>query len=38
VFRLENLEREQPPAALFAVPSDYTVKDPLAGLAAKTPQ
>jgi hypothetical protein len=35
VFRLENLKREEPAASLFAVPSDYTIKDPL---AAKTPQ
>jgi hypothetical protein len=33
VFRLENLKREEPAASLFAVPSDYTVKDPLARLA-----
>ena len=26
-YRLENLKREEPAAALFAVPSDYTVKD-----------
>lgn len=30
VFRLENLKREEPAAALFGVPSDYTVKDALA--------
>jgi hypothetical protein len=30
VFRLDNLKREEPAASLFAVPSDYTVKDPLA--------
>ncbi|SFD69564.1 hypothetical protein [Massilia yuzhufengensis] len=30
VLRLENLKREEPAAALFAVPSDYTVKDPSA--------
>jgi hypothetical protein len=35
VFRLENLKREEPAASLFAVPSDYTVKDPLAKLAEK---
>jgi hypothetical protein len=29
VFRLENIRREEPAAALFTVPSDYTVKDPL---------
>jgi hypothetical protein len=27
VFRLENLKREEPAAALFAVPADYTVRD-----------
>lgn len=27
VFRLEDLKREEPAAALFTVPSDYTVKD-----------
>jgi hypothetical protein len=35
IFRLENLKREEPAASLFAVPSDYTVKDPLAASAAK---
>ncbi|NNG24786.1 hypothetical protein [Telluria aromaticivorans] len=30
VLRLESLRREEPAAALFAVPSDYTVKDPVA--------
>jgi hypothetical protein len=35
VFRLDKLKREEPAASLFAVPSDYTVKDPLARLAAK---
>jgi hypothetical protein len=35
VFHLDNLKREEPPANLFAVPSDYTVKEPLARLAAK---
>jgi hypothetical protein len=28
VFRLENLKREEPAAALFAAPADYTVKEP----------
>jgi len=28
VFRAESLKREEPAAALFTVPSDYTVKDP----------
>ena len=27
VFRLENLKREEPAAALFGVPSDYTVRE-----------
>jgi len=35
VFRLDSLKREEPAASLFAVPSDYTVKDPLAKLAEK---
>ena len=35
VFRLENLKRDEPAASLFAVPSDYTVKEPMAGVAAK---
>jgi hypothetical protein len=35
VFRLDKLKREEPAASLFAVPSDYTVKDPLARLAGK---
>ncbi|MGO4475810.1 hypothetical protein AB4Z32_06095 [Massilia sp. 2TAF26] len=35
VFRLDNLKREEPAPALFTVPSDYTVKDPLAKLAAR---
>ncbi|UVW29242.1 hypothetical protein [Massilia sp. H6] len=30
VFRLERLSRAEPAAALFAVPADYTVKDPVA--------
>jgi uncharacterized protein YdeI (BOF family) len=30
VFRLENLKREEPAAALFSVPTDYTVKDAMA--------
>ncbi len=30
VFRLENIRREEPAAALFAVPADYTVNEPLA--------
>jgi uncharacterized protein YdeI (BOF family) len=35
VFRLENLKREEPAAALFTVPSDYTVREPLAALKGK---
>jgi hypothetical protein len=35
LFRLENLKREEPAAGLFTVPSDYTVKEPLAKLATK---
>jgi hypothetical protein len=31
-YRLVGLKREEPPAALFAVPSDYTVKDAVAVL------
>jgi hypothetical protein len=27
VYRIENLRRDEPAAALFTVPSDYTVKD-----------
>ena len=29
VYRLDKLKRGEPPAALFSVPSDYTVRDPL---------
>lgn len=36
VFRLDKLKREEPAPALFTVPSDYTVKEPLAKLAART--
>jgi predicted transcriptional regulator len=35
VFSLDNLKRDEPAASLFAVPADYTVKDPLAKLAEK---
>ncbi len=31
-YRLTNIRREEPAAALFAVPSDYTVKDVMANL------
>jgi hypothetical protein len=34
-FRLVNLKREEPAAALFTVPADYTVKDPLEQVRAK---
>ena len=27
VYRLTQLDRSEPPAALFQVPSDYTIKD-----------
>jgi hypothetical protein len=30
VFHLDSIKRDEPAASLFAVPSDYTVKDPLA--------
>jgi hypothetical protein len=30
IYRLDNLKREEPAASLFTVPSDYTVKDPMA--------
>lgn len=30
VYRLTNIKREEPPAALFTVPADYTVRDVLA--------
>jgi hypothetical protein len=35
-FHIENLKREEPAASLFAVPSDYTVKEPLARAGDKT--
>jgi hypothetical protein len=35
VYRLANLKREEPAASLFAVPADYTVKDPLLKLREK---
>jgi hypothetical protein len=37
-FRVENLKREEPAASLFAVPSDYTVKEPLAAPGNKAAQ
>lgn len=37
VYRLEKIKREEPAAALFAVPADYTVKDMARGLKAGTP-
>ncbi|HEX8609784.1 MAG TPA: hypothetical protein VF800_00655 [Telluria sp.] len=30
IYRLTNIKREEPPAALFVVPPDYTVRDVLA--------
>jgi len=36
VFRLENVKREEPAAALFSVPADYTVKDALAKPARRS--
>lgn len=30
IFRLDKLKREDPPAALFAIPAGYTVTDPMA--------
>ena len=35
VLRLEDLKREEPAAALFTVPSDYTVKDPVSMARAR---
>ena len=32
VYRLAGIKREEPAAALFAIPSDYTVKDPIANM------
>jgi hypothetical protein len=31
-YRLAGIKREEPAAALFAVPSDYTVKDVMANV------
>ena len=36
VFRLENVKREEPAAALFTVPADYTVREPGARWNDKT--
>jgi hypothetical protein len=33
IYRMAGIKREEPPAALFAVPSDYTVKDVMANVA-----
>lgn len=38
VYRLEKIRREEPQAALFAVPADYTVKDMMRGRRADTPE
>lgn len=35
VYRLQNLKRDEPAAALFTVPSDYTVKDVMASIKRK---
>jgi len=32
VYRLSGIKREEPAAALFAIPADYTVKDPVANM------
>ncbi|TFW31890.1 hypothetical protein [Massilia horti] len=34
VYRLENVKRDEPAAALFVVPADYTVKDPMANIGS----
>ena len=36
VYRLDKLKREEPPAGLFSVPSDYTVRDPLKVSSTRT--
>jgi hypothetical protein len=33
IYRLSAIKREEPAAALFTVPSDYTVKDVMANVA-----
>jgi hypothetical protein len=33
IYRMAGIKREEPAAALFAVPSDYTVKDVMANVA-----
>lgn len=35
IFRLDKLKREEPPAALFAIPAGYTVTDPMAQARAR---
>ena len=35
VFKLDKLKREEPPAALFTVPADYTITDPQAQARAR---
>ncbi|MGF6275222.1 hypothetical protein ABIB38_003620 [Massilia sp. UYP11] len=35
VYRLDKLKRGEPPAALFKVPSDYTVRDPFRASSAR---
>lgn len=36
VYRLDKLKRGEPPAGLFSVPSDYTVRDPLKVSSTRT--
>jgi len=36
VYRLDNLKRGEPPAALFNVPADYTVHDPVKASSSMT--
>jgi hypothetical protein len=38
IFRLQGLKREEPAAALFTVPADYTVRDVMANVARKLEQ
>lgn len=35
VYRLDNIKRDEPAAALFTVPSDYTVKDVMANVTKR---
>jgi hypothetical protein len=36
IYRVEGLKREEPAAALFSIPSDYTVRDVMANLKRNT--